>query len=158
MEPQAPIGSPRDPRNRAPACLDPFAAHGAARSLEAGLKGRAHRQALAAVIIPECQDCGVCCFSLRPEHVRVWEIDRERMGEQLVERYTQLVDGIRYMGMSRGCCDALEVDPVHRRFACGIYEVRPDTCRGLQRGSSGCRDEIVQKRDRPMALLAKMGR
>lgn len=153
MEPQAPIGSPRAPPGRGLGN-----AEGTAQSLEVGLKRRSQRQALAAVVIPECQDCGVCCFSLRPEHVRVWEIDRERMGEQLVERYTQLVDGIRYMRMTRGCCDALVVDPVHRRFACGIYEVRPDTCRGLQRGSSGCRDEIVQKHDRPVALLGKLGR
>jgi len=114
------------------------------------------RKRLDQVTVPACQDCGTCCFSLRPEHVRVWEIDRERMGADNLQRYTALVDGIRYMRMTRGCCDALEIDPVNKRFSCGIYEVRPDTCRGLTRGSSGCRDEIVEKWDRPIALIKSM--
>ena len=45
-------------------------------------------------------------------------------------------------------CAALVIDREHGTFACSIYEIRPDVCRDLLRGSGECRGEIAGKGER----------
>ena len=51
------------------------------------------------------------------------------------------------------------IDPLARRYVCSIYEMRPDVCRALERGSGQCRGELATKAERPLlaveALLRK---
>jgi hypothetical protein len=80
---------------------------------------------------------------------------------RLADRADELAwfDGDRaYMKMVDGHCGALVVDVASRRFVCGAYETRPETCRGLARGSGACRGEIATKRERPLMALAGRAR
>jgi hypothetical protein len=97
---------------------------------------------------PECLACGTCCFSELPEYVRVFGVDHDRMGDRAAE-FTHFLGNKCYMRLEDGHCAALRIDPVARRFACTIYEVRPDACRSLERGSPACRAEIHEKGARP---------
>lgn len=86
--------------------------------------------------VPACTECGACCSSRDPRWIAVFEGDRERMDDRALALTVEL-EGRRYMRMdpAQGCA-AL----VGRR--CGIYAVRPDACRWLERGSSVCRSLI----------------
>lgn len=102
--------------------------------------------------LPECLDCGACCFSQLEQYVSVSGRDYER----LAERATELVvfDGYRsHLRMFAGHCAALRVEPASSQFVCGAYELRPETCRELERGSAQCRAEREAKADRPPAAL-----
>lgn len=103
-------------------------------------------------VIPDCLSCGACCFSELPEYVRVWGVDYDRMGDVACE-LTQFIGHRCYMKITDGHCAALVIDADHRRFVCSIYEVRPDVCRSLERGSPACRAEIHEKGDRPLRAL-----
>jgi hypothetical protein len=61
-----------------------------------------------------------------------------------------------YMRLEDGHCAALEVDARQRRFVCGIYEMRPDACRSLERGSGACRGEIATKAERPLLAVSRL--
>jgi Fe-S-cluster containining protein len=86
------------------------------------------------------------------EYIRVFGVDRDRMGD-IAARYTALVGNQLFMRMGEGRCAALQIDPVRRRFSCGIYEVRPDTCRSLVAGTGACLAEIHAKSDRALQAL-----
>ncbi|HEX5660997.1 MAG TPA: YkgJ family cysteine cluster protein [Polyangiales bacterium] len=98
---------------------------------------------------PPCLACGACCFSRLATYVRVTGEDYTRLGDE-AERVTTFVGNRCYMRMEHGHCAALEVSP--GRYACQVYELRPETCRALERGSPQCDAERHGKASR--ALLA----
>lgn len=107
--------------------------------------------------IPECLDCGVCCFSTLDTYVTVSGDDYARLGDAAAALVR--FDGIRaYMQMRDGHCGALVVDVVSGRFVCGAYAERPQTCRDLARGSGACRGELTTKGDRPLLALGRARR
>lgn len=101
---------------------------------------------------PDCLLCGACCFSQLPEYVRVLGDDYERLGDAAEALTTW--HGVRcFMSMRDGHCAALVVEPDTGRFVCSVYEVRPETCRTLARGSAECAGERHQKRERAHRAL-----
>lgn len=102
--------------------------------------------------VPECMDCGVCCFSSLPEYVRVFGADWDRMDDR-ARALTHFIGNRCYMRIEDGRCAALVIDPVAHRFACSIYEMRPDCCQALQRGRGDCLGELHEKADRPLIAI-----
>src|SRR5262245_35757118 len=102
--------------------------------------------------VPECMDCGACCFSTLPEYVRVFGSDWDRMDDR-AQGLTQFIENRAFMRMEDGRCAALEIDPLARRFRCSIYPMRPDCCRGLERGKGACLGELHEKADRPLLAV-----
>jgi uncharacterized protein len=99
--------------------------------------------------VPECLQCGTCCFSRLENYVRVSGDDYARLGERVDELVR--FDGNRaYMRMVDGRCGALDVDPRSSQFSCTSYASRPQTCRDLVRGSGACLGELETKRLRPL--------
>jgi len=81
----------------------------------------------------------------------------DRMDERAAS-FTHFIGNRAYMRMEGGRCSALVIDPEKRRFVCSIYEMRPDCCRALERGSGACRGEIHTKSERPLIALAALVR
>lgn len=108
-------------------------------------------------VTPECTACGVCCFSTLERYVEVRGDDYERLGDA-ADALVVFHGHRAYMRMQDGHCVALRIDPARGRFFCAVYELRPDTCRDLARGSPPCAGEIATKGDRPLlALRARPG-
>lgn len=104
--------------------------------------------------VPECLNCGCCCFSELAAYVRVTGEDYARLGEQ-AERWVEF-DGFRaHLRMRDGHCSALSIRGAAAgiesgaQYFCEIYDQRPTTCRELERGSMECRAERHEKHDRP---------
>jgi len=104
--------------------------------------------------IPECTTCGTCCFSTLPEYIRVFGYDWDRLDER-AQSFTHFLGNRCYMRMEGGRCTALVVDvsAPRPRFLCSIYEVRPDVCRSLERGSGNCRADLHEKAERPLLAV-----
>ncbi|MCC6556251.1 MAG: YkgJ family cysteine cluster protein [Polyangiaceae bacterium] len=105
----------------------------------------------------DCTTCGACCFSTLPEYVRVHGCDHDRMDDR-ARALTHFIGNRCYMRIEDRRCAALVIDPEAGRFLCSIYEVRPDCCRALDRGSGHCRGELHEKRDRPPIALERLRR
>jgi len=104
---------------------------------------------------PACLECGTCCFSRLANYVPVTGADHARIGAQ-VDDLTHF-DGNRcYMNMHEGHCAALVIDLTAQEFVCSIYDLRPNTCRDLERGSAACRGEIHEKGERPLLTLSSL--
>jgi uncharacterized protein len=103
---------------------------------------------------PDCQTCGVCCFTNMPDYIRVMGSDYERLGDD-AETLTWTSDNRVYLRVEHGRCIALEVDVAARRFACGIYDRRPAVCRELVPGSPFCAGELATKAERVRELLER---
>lgn len=86
--------------------------------------------------------------------VRVTGDDYERLGGA-AEDLVQFVGNRAYMRFADGHCAALRIEP-SGRFACTIYDNRPETCRELERGSSQCSGEVWTKAGRATAHLTKL--
>lgn len=125
------------------------AATGAARAGGASGEGDA--------AVPECTACGTCCFSTLPEYVRVFGCDYDRMDDR-ARGLTRFIGNRCYMRIEDGRCAALTLDAELGRFLCSIYEVRPDCCRALERGSGQCLGELNEKRERPLLALEALRR
>ncbi|WP_438018532.1 YkgJ family cysteine cluster protein [Sorangium sp. So ce315] len=108
-------------------------------------------------VVPECTACGTCCFSNLSEYVRVFGCDYDRMDDRARE-LTRFIGNRCYMHMEDGRCAALTLDAELGRFLCSIYEVRPDCCRALERGSGACLGELHEKRERPLIALDALRR
>lgn len=95
----------------------------------------------------DCTRCGACCFSTSPSYIAVFGIDRERMDERALA-LTVMRDGARFMRFAAGRCAALvdAGDESGPRLICGIYPMRPDACRWLERGSGVCREILATSR------------
>lgn len=115
------------------------------------------RERLETADVPECTACGTCCFSTLPEYVRVFGVDWDRMDDAARER-TEFIGNRCYMKIEDGRCAALVLDPAGRRFLCSIYEMRPDACRALERGSGACRGELHEKSERPLIAIEALVR
>ncbi len=87
-----------------------------------------------------------------PTYVRVTGDDYERLGERAPE-LVWFDENRAYMRMLDGRCAALRVDENARRFVCTAYDVRPTTCRELDRGSPQCLGEREAKAKRPGAAI-----
>jgi hypothetical protein len=109
--------------------------------------------------VPECTACGACCFSTLPEYVRVFGADHDRLDDRARD-YTHFLGNRCYLRIEDGHCAALvvSVEGGAARFTCAIYEVRPDVCRALERGSGVCRGERHEKADRPLLAAARLVR
>ena len=105
--------------------------------------------------VPECLECGACCFSKLATYVRVGGDDYQRLGEKASD-LTEFHGNRCYMRMVDGHCAALSIDSAERRFVCRIYADRPATCRDLARGSPSCQGEIHTKGERPMVALRSL--
>jgi uncharacterized protein len=103
-------------------------------------------------VVPECLECGTCCFSRLETFVRVSGDDYSRLGdaaEPLV-----WFDGIHaHMRMRDGHCAALQLDSEASRLSCSVYALRPQICRDLARGSAECAAERDAKSERPPVAL-----
>jgi hypothetical protein len=119
--------------------------------------------------VPECTACGACCFSTLPEYVRVFGCDFDRMDDR-ARSYTHFLGNRCYMRLEEGHCAALSIGmgPASHegglpppgssgpRFLCAIYEMRPDACRSLERGSGACRGERHEKGERPLLAAERL--
>ena len=119
--------------------------------------GGVDRSESAPAEVPECVACGACCFSELPEYVRVFGIDLDRMDERATA-FVEFLGNRCYMRMGDGRCTALVIDPASRRLTCSIYQMRPDVCRSLDRGSSSCRAELHAKADRALLAVERLVR
>ena len=104
--------------------------------------------------VPECLACGTCCFSGLETYVRVTGDDHARLGAH-AETFVRFEENRAYMRMEAGHCAALVLEPETHRFVCSVYELRPATCRDLERGSPACRAEIELKGERPLVALSR---
>ncbi len=107
--------------------------------------------------LPACTSCGTCCFSTLPEYIRVFGCDWERMDEE-ARALTSFIGNRCYMRIKDGHCAALVIDPGQMLFLCSIYEMRPDCCRSLDRGSGSCLGEIETKGERPLLAVEALVR
>jgi hypothetical protein len=105
--------------------------------------------------VPECLECGVCCFSQLEEYLRVWGQDYERLGRRAPE-LTVFIGNRCFMRMVDGHCAALEPSPDTGAFVCSVYDERPKTCRELDRGSAECAGERSLKKQRPGRWLREV--
>lgn len=101
--------------------------------------------------VPECVECGACCFSQNPRYLRVAGVDYERLADD-AERLTHFIENQAYMRLVDGHCAALTYDAEAGHYLCSVYEHRPDVCRWLKRGSGQCAAERHDKGDRPIEL------
>lgn len=87
--------------------------------------------------VPECQDCGACCFSDSERYVFVWGGDHAHMTRKEQRELTEFEGTQCYMKMTAdGCCVGQTV--VDGKFTCSIYPRRPMLCHELQRGDAAC--------------------
>ncbi len=105
--------------------------------------------------MPECLECGVCCFSDLEGFVRVWGADYERLGRSAPD-LSVFIGNRCFMRMVDGHCAALELSPDTGAFVCSIYGQRPQICRDLERGSAECAGERSLKGDRPTRWLREV--
>jgi uncharacterized protein len=110
--------------------------------------------------VEDCQDCGACCFSESETRVVVTDADRARLGDDAA-RFVAVHEDRSFMRIDRsgpvGRCVALEVI-ADGRFACGIYQRRPEICRRFSPASDSCTAESALKRDRVRRFLDVWGR
>jgi Fe-S-cluster containining protein len=119
--------------------------------------GVSKRTARAFVAPADCRDCGRCCFSEESAYLAVFAFDLARMDER-ARGFTRVEGDQRYMRLEAGHCSALQLDPVKRRFVCGIYEARPDVCRQLAQGSGACGEQWRDKAGLPDVALERLRR
>lgn len=105
--------------------------------------------------LPGCLDCGTCCFSTLPEYLAVFGCDHDRMDDHALA-LSHFLGNRCFMQLGDGHCAALAIDAERRRYVCSIYEVRPDTCRSLERGSGACRGELATKSERPLLAVERL--
>jgi Fe-S-cluster containining protein len=95
--------------------------------------------------LPECTDCGFCCFFDDPRYVLLFEEDIARLGERASE-LTVEIKGRRFMQSRDGHCIALvRADRSEERWLCSIHPIRPRLCREFERGCDSCRTTVAKK-------------
>lgn len=118
--------------------------------------GRSYAAGVNKDVLPKCLSCGVCCFSRLETYVRVSGDDWTRLGAE-AGQYANFIGNRAYMKMNEGHCTALEVrDSLagDTEYFCRIYDLRPQTCRDLARGSPHCEAERALKGNRPRQVYA----
>lgn len=103
-------------------------------------------------MVPDCQDCGACCFGAWREHVLLFARDVERFAPDERERLLDAFPGPSvFMKMEdrlargTGLLHCVALERRDGRFSCSVYERRPDACRAFERGASGCRAVIEER-------------
>lgn len=94
--------------------------------------------------VPECTECGACCFTADLEYLPLFDGDRARLGTALAVHTVTTPRGT-FMRLADGRCAALVLEAVTGRALCSIYAQRPDVCRALERGSGQCRGDRRDK-------------
>jgi Fe-S-cluster containining protein len=97
-----------------------------------------------------CLACGACCFSPSEMFVRVTGEDWARLGADAAGA-AHFIGHRAFMRMRNGHCAALEIRrgaEAAPEFFCTLYEIRPQICRALQRGSPECEGERSAKAER----------
>jgi Fe-S-cluster containining protein len=92
----------------------------------------------------DCVACGRCCHH-GPGTVHLLDTDEARLlahpdGAEILRRLTVVDDrppGWRFVENTGDRCAALDVS-VPGRYACVIYDLRPDDCRLVEPGSPAC--------------------
>jgi uncharacterized protein len=87
----------------------------------------------------DCVACGQCCHH-EPNTVHLRRVDEERLGEDLIAEYTEVLRKppfFRFMKNDGTRCIALDVTEPGR-FPCKVYAQRPDGCRIVEPGSPAC--------------------
>lgn len=95
----------------------------------------------------DCQNCGVCCFSESHEYIWVTGYDWTVLGGD-ADKLAHFIGNRAFMRMSGGHCAALAIKrgaDGQVRYACTIYDQRPEICRALQRGSPECEADLETK-------------
>ena len=105
--------------------------------------------------LPQCIECGVCCFSTLERYIEVTGDDHARLGDD-AERLVHFIGNRAYMRIEHGHCAALSIDVEARRFWCTVYDRRPAICRNLERGSPECDGERATKGERPALALVRL--
>jgi len=105
--------------------------------------------------VPECVDCGCCCYSTLRDYVHVRGADHARMDDR-ARSLTEFDGHTCTMRMVDGHCAALVIDPDARTYHCSIYPMRPDVCRSLERGSGACRADRHGKAERPLLAVERL--
>ncbi len=86
--------------------------------------------------VPDCQDCGACCFPRGERHVPLTGADHARLTPAEQAAATVFLGNRCFMRVEDGRCVHLQQQD--GRFACGIYERRPAVCRDYERGGEAC--------------------
>lgn len=87
----------------------------------------------------DCVTCGRCCHH-GPYTVQLHEQDEERLGEEMLAEYTEVLGKppfFRFMKNDGTRCIGLDVSQPNR-FPCRIYARRPQGCRVVEPGSPAC--------------------
>jgi len=92
----------------------------------------------------DCQSCAACCYSGAQRYIRVTGDDYARLGEFAAEP-AHFIGNRAFMRMEANHCASLGFDPASRKFACTIYDTRPEVCRDLQMSSPACQAERLEK-------------
>lgn len=82
----------------------------------------------------DCVTCGACCFGRHDRYIALIPEDRFRA---IPPEATTEIDGRRYMRMAGGHCASLQAT-ADGRLVCGVYDQRPEACRGYRAGSFEC--------------------
>jgi len=96
--------------------------------------------------VPDCQDCGACCFADNPGHVPVTGDDFERLGPEEQTILTRFEANRCFMRTAGGRCINLVQEGA--RFGCAIYLRRPAVCRDYERGGAACsvdRERLIRR-------------
>lgn len=87
----------------------------------------------------DCVACGRCCHH-GPRTVSLLETDEARMGPDRVRALTVLMDRPPYFRFMRNdgqrCVGIADCPP--GRYACSVYDGRPEGCREVEPGSPCC--------------------
>jgi Fe-S-cluster containining protein len=87
----------------------------------------------------DCLACGRCCHH-PPGGVRLGAVDEERMSKPVLALYTEVLPRppfSRFLQNDGQRCRALDL-AVPGRYACRIYDERPDGCRVVAPASPEC--------------------
>lgn len=87
----------------------------------------------------DCVACGRCCHH-GPQTVSLLDTDEARMGPERVRALTVLMDRPPYFRFMRNdgqrCVGIADSPP--GRYACAVYDGRPEGCREVEPGSPCC--------------------
>ena len=92
----------------------------------------------------DCQSCAACCHSGAEGYIRVTGDDYARLGEFAAEP-AHFIGNRAFMRMEANHCASLGFDRASQKFACTIYDTRPEVCRDLQMSSPACHAERHEK-------------
>ena len=103
--------------------------------------------------VPECQDCGACCFWETDRYVYLWGGDHAALTPAEQRTLTEWHQNRCFMRMEDDHCAALKVEG--GRFTCSVYERRPFLCSELERGSDGCLAALERSGELARRFLAR---